>query len=587
MKFHQMAIVLLALVSSLWAKEYLVVEGREVVNLGGLTKLDDAAGQSPMIVKPAPIWEGLEQMTESERMNSSIEIELGTNSSKEAEAVARRIEQLWNSGRYEDALSLFPELAEIVDGGEIAIGNTWRTPVPTREGSDWGNDVRVGNQDSIYVNDLDIHRASGNLFAILLYPQGSAYYWSVNFSTDGGATWNETFTFGASYQINWVDASVLANHCYVAYIVGTNQDGGRLRRFRVSDGQPEDFNNGQAFITVFTLASGAIEEVNLTSNQDFFNNRLYYMSLTSTDELKYFWDDTGAVSWSEVNTGVTDADRGLDACTNEDYGTYFLLASYLTTSDQIKIDGRSSSWDNLITRTAGSGTDYTAIGAYHDTLLCAYDYHRGASLWVRYLTSYNGGSTWYWGTFDDTTTLQKSPDVALRAGGGEGVIYRFYTSPRELRYTWRNYAGGWSTPVNLADVQPYYNKPAIEHLGSGAFGVLFLSWTTPYQQAAYFDRSDWVTVEEEQTGLASRLITLAPNPSKGTATLSFTIDSPGNVKALLYDATGRLVDNLLDERRSAGTHTIKINRPSLPSGIYFVRVETANWEAAERLILLK
>jgi hypothetical protein len=68
------------------------------------------------------------------------------------------------------------------------------------------------------------------------------------------------------------------------------------------------------------------------------------------------------------------------------------------------------------------------------------------------------------------------------------VIYRYYTTPREGRFTWRNYGGGWIPPESYADNAPYYNKPSIEYLG-GDYGVVYLSWNSPVFHGAYFDRS--------------------------------------------------------------------------------------------------
>ena len=142
---------------------------------------------------------------------------------------------------------------------------------------------------------------------------------------------------------------------------------------------------------------------------------------------------------------------------------------------------------NLKRQDIGSITDYTAIGAYKDTITCAFDYY-GSTLQCRYWVSYDGGTSWLWYFFDDSTTHAESPDLTARGGGGVGVIYRYYTSPREGRFTWRDYGGGWDPPESYADNAPFYNKPSIEYLG-GDYGVVYLSWNSPVYHAAYFDRS--------------------------------------------------------------------------------------------------
>ncbi len=286
-------------------------------------------------------WHYLKEMSAQTRENARIELILNANSSPGAEELAHQIEELWNQREFESALSLFPQLEKLTDILEMAIGITWRTPIVAQEQGDWANDVRIGTRDSIYVNAFDIHRASGNLFVILLYQSGSYYYWSVNLSTNGGSTWAETYQWNATYKINHISATVLDNHCFVAYIGNSGQTDARLRQFKVTDGQPENFSNGQPYITVFTTAGDSIREVALTSNQDFFNNRLYFFFLCNNGDLHYFWSDAQAVFWNEIATYISDADRGLDASCNEGYASYFVIASYINTSNQVKVITRN------------------------------------------------------------------------------------------------------------------------------------------------------------------------------------------------------------------------------------------------------
>jgi len=141
----------------------------------------------------------------------------------------------------------------------------------------------------------------------------------------------------------------------------------------------------------------------------------------------------------------------------------------------------------VYSRSAGMSADYTSISAYRDTAICFFDYY-GSRIYVIYAISYNGGNFWLWGTPADTSVMSESPDVTTRGGAGIGVVYRYYSSPRQLRYNWRNYpSGAWSPYQEVADYQPYYNKPAIEYLTQGNYGVVYLSWTAPVVRGAYYD----------------------------------------------------------------------------------------------------
>lgn len=522
----------------------------------------------------APVWEELQKRPTEVRDNMHIAVELGSGASNEALVMAQNIADLWNSGSYNAALALFPELAKLTDPREIAISNRWRQPIETPP-AEWGADVRVGTRDSVIMNILDIDNSTGNLFIVLLYPSGSSYYWSMNFSTNGGTSWSETYQWYASYEINSIGLGICQTWAYVGYTGNSGQDGHRIRRFTTNNGQEATFPGGASYVTAYT-ASDELLETELLTNVDSWDNRIYVLGLTSAGDLLYYYDDQNCQSFDPFATGITNADRALDACWNEGYADIFTLFSYINTSNELKVYGNDgAAWSELYSRATGSpGTYYSAIAAYQDTFICAFEYY-GAGLWIRYATSYNAGSSWLWGSFDDTTTSHESPDITARNGGGEGAIYRFYTSPRQLRYTWRPMSGSWSTPVYTTENEPYYNQPSIEYLGGNVFGIAYACWNDPYIRAAYFTRSDWTgTAENKQAQVSPLALTLAPNPSYGVATLSFTIPTAGRVLVSMYDASGRHVQTLHDHYCTVGSYSIPLTQTDLASGIYFLKVET-------------
>jgi hypothetical protein len=78
-----------------------------------------------------------------------------------------------------------------------------------------------------------------------------------------------------------------------------------------------------------------------------------------------------------------------------------------------------------------------------------------------------------------------------------------------------------------------------------------------------------------------------PNPFNPSTTISFTLKENTNVKLTVYDRLGREVKTLIDENRSAGTHTIDFNASGLPSGIYFYRIKTNDRTEVRKMIFAK
>jgi hypothetical protein len=437
-----------------------------------------------------PVWKDLETMSISDRANSQIEIELGSGAGRDAKYIALSIENLWNSGQYSAALALFDDLSKLIDPSQIAIGNSWRVPVPTQETALWGTDVRIGNRESLTLVAFDVHRASGNLFAVLGGPDGDRSKWYVNISTNGGNTWSETYEWfsAAGEGLNSMSAAVVGDYCYVGYTALNPQVEGRIRRFSAATGA---MDVAFGWETIFSVIDPEyVKEINISTNQEVYNNRIYCMAITSTGDLRYFWDTASdGASWSEISTGITNADRGVDATfCGGDSARYFYV-SYYDTNDSLCILGEDSvDWYNLLKVHAGASADYTAISAYNDMIICAFD-RSTPSFTCEYRISRDGGESWSYGTLDSATYGMESPDVTAKMGAGLAVTYRYYTDFREERFAHRNYDPGiWPDRATISDRQPYWNKPAIEYIGGGAYGIVFLSWNTTPVRAAYFDK---------------------------------------------------------------------------------------------------
>jgi hypothetical protein len=526
---------------------------------------------------PTPVSVMLEQMSPAERENSRISVEFGS-SDAELLALGREVERLWNAGQYDEAVVRLGSLEARVGIGCVAIGNSWREPVPTLETDFWETDVRIGNRDSLLDLSFDTQLSSGNLFVVLRSGAGSEF--SVCISTDGGVSWNETYLWTGYTVLPSLDAAVLANHLYVAYCDPADEPQHvRLRRFKCTDGSSDTFNTGDQFVVACTLDVGdTLGEVSIVSSQHSFNDRLYITTLVTDGGVAYCWADTGAVSWTRVATGITSgALRGLDATENQGFDSTFLFISYYDATDSLRIYGRSTNgnWTPRYSRYTGPG-DLTSISAYGDTIICAFDDATAAPLQVSYMINYGDGATWTQGTLSHVDTTAEAPGITARGGGGLAAVFRHYTLPRELRFRWRIYQGpgAWSDPISIADVDPYWNRPGIEYLGSGVYGVVFLS-RSPVVYGAYFDRSDWPGGLAEQRRLIvdENILSVTPNPFSGSGRLNYTLNRPADLHVQVYDRAGRVVRTLFDGRSPAGKQSLGFDAAGMVPGVYFVRAD--------------
>jgi hypothetical protein len=505
-------------------------------------------------------------MSPAERANARISVEF-ESSDDEAVSLGRRVERLWNGGQYDEALVQLGSLEAHV--GRVAIGNSWRKPVPTLETDFWGRDVRIGNRDSLLDLSFGAQLSSGNLFVVFRHG-GWAPHYSVCVSADTGATWHETFTWTGSPPPS-LDAAVLTNHLYVVYYSpGENARQLRLRRFLCSNGLADTFPGGAIWVVPCTLDVGdTMREVSLVSNQG--NNRLYIVTLVSDGSVLVSYDDANAVSWSKLPTGITSgASNGLDATEDQSSDTTYLFFSYYDTSDSLRIYG---SLGQPFSLPAGRGTP-TSISAYCGTVICAYEAETSSPHQVRYAINYGDGDTWTMGTLSNADTAAEAPGVAVR-GGRLAAVFRHCAPTRELRFCQLTGGGPWSDPVSIADNEPYWNRPGIECLGAGVFGVVYLSNTSPVVRGAYFDRSDWVSGFAEQRWLIvdDRILSVAPNPLSGPGRLNYTLNRPADLRVQVYDRTGRIVRTLFHGHSPAGRQSLGFDAAGMAPGVYFIRAD--------------
>ena len=78
-----------------------------------------------------------------------------------------------------------------------------------------------------------------------------------------------------------------------------------------------------------------------------------------------------------------------------------------------------------------------------------------------------------------------------------------------------------------------------------------------------------------------------PNPFNPNTNISFNIPKESNVKVNVYNMLGQIVINIFTGRLGAGTHSFEFNGSSIPSGIYFYRLEADNYTATKKMTLMK
>jgi len=106
---------------------------------------------------------------------------------------------------------------------------------------------------------------------------------------------------------------------------------------------------------------------------------------------------------------------------------------------------------------------------------------------------------------------------------------------------------------------------------------------------AIYDISAALPIEEHSNVIVENfsLHPIYPNPFNNTANISFDLPREVTGRLVVYDVLGRMTNTLYDGKLAAGTHSMQFNGNGLSSGTYFVRLETPDFSATQKAVLLK
>ena len=78
-----------------------------------------------------------------------------------------------------------------------------------------------------------------------------------------------------------------------------------------------------------------------------------------------------------------------------------------------------------------------------------------------------------------------------------------------------------------------------------------------------------------------------PNPFNPTTTIQFSVPVSGQVRLTLFDVIGKERATLIDQSMAAGSYQYHLNASTLPSGVYYYRLQSADAVLVKKLLLVK
>jgi hypothetical protein len=551
------------------------------------------------------LWERLAKLAPSQRPDALVEVELGNRSGPADRLAAAQVGQLWGEGRYEEAITALRSFEE--SGGRCALGIGWKPgtepaalagPLATAGG---GVDVRIGARTGGRMVSLDYHRATGYLFAVVGWgvATGGEAHWTMNRSTNDGASWAETYAWYAGVTGGLIDmgAAVVGGYVYVGYVPGDVQNEYRLRRCIASSGASD---GTYGFHTIFSSGADTFEEVVVASNAQTYDNRIYCFAIQSDDSLRFAWDAaTDGTTFTEDSPGYGNAESALDVSWNHDHAGRFLFASYVGTDGSVRLahyDGYT--WGNRGVASASAVIHRTgvSVSAYADVVICAYEYAYTGGRGIRYSISYDAGDTWNIGDLAQPdgapVTSYMCPDVDARDGNGTAIVYGAEQGePDAAYYDLRPgyQPGPWLGALQFNDndltTGSRMTLSPVPALAPSCFshGAVYFFGGVPY-----FDMPGLggVDVPPPVAAAGVRLDPPAPSPFSDRAAVRFTLPTAGPARLEVFNVQGRRVATLADGPMEAGTHSLALDGRGLGSGVYFCRLTAGAARQTSRFVVV-
>jgi hypothetical protein len=121
----------------------------------------------------------------------------------------------------------------------------------------------------------------------------------------------------------------------------------------------------------------------------------------------------------------------------------------------------------------------------------------------------------------------------------------------------------------------------------GGFPTGDLNWF-PSKKAEW---EVWVLtdVDDEYSNIpvSFRLNQNYPNPFNPSTKISFSLENPGKTTLTIYNILGQKVATLLSQELSAGTHEVNFNASNLSSGVYLYRLDSGDFTAVKKMMIMK
>lgn len=213
--------------------------------------------------------------------------------------------------------------------------------------------------------------------------------------------------------------------------------------------------------------------------------------------------------------------------------------------------------------------------------------------------NYNGQYTNQYGIHSRYETTMINRDSGNIIYGGDSIEYVSNVSQFVFNFIYQNYP--YVDSVLRADsiaysLAGYYNITYYQHLWNLAGNFTTLLFKNSSNFTASLIYTAWVNAGSPVPVGIGPVANIPynyilkqnyPNPFNSHTVIEFSVPENSSVKIIIYDISGRKVEILTNQIYPPGKFSLKFKMNNYPSGIYFYRMITDEFQDTKTLVLLK
>ncbi|MBN2610132.1 MAG: T9SS type A sorting domain-containing protein [Bacteroidales bacterium] len=187
------------------------------------------------------------------------------------------------------------------------------------------------------------------------------------------------------------------------------------------------------------------------------------------------------------------------------------------------------------------------------------------------------------GNAEDDAYFEEVLSFTQTCGPVAAFVDAYYDNPNALEYP-ENWCVGGEGGYFPDQVDLSYSAESVSYTaGDDGFPVGDLNYF-PELKAQW--ESGYSSIRHKKN-INTGYLRNYPNPFTGTTTITYTNHAASDVSLVVYDITGRIISELVNEFQTSGTHKILFDASELPEGAYFYKLSQGSSVSVGKMIMMK